>query len=178
VDKLTALSLSIGGLAGVATFLAVGPLSGVFLIWAATIPWAVFFLLGADKEAICKNITCSVFGAFMAWGTALMLTEISPDTALGFPFMAAFTVAVSVVVLCLAANIPQLATIPCSVVGYSLVFAYLLQTPDMLTKDVLLGASLKNPLLVINISIVFGTYLGVWSAQLSEKLQAMCSCKK
>lgn len=174
MDKLTALSLSIGGLAGVATFLAVGPASGLFFIWAATIPWAVFFLLGADKAAICKNITCSIFGVVMAWATALMLTEISPDTLLGFPVMAAFTVALSVVVLCLAANIPQLATIPCSVVGYSLVFAYLLQTPDKLNKDVLLGVSIGNPLLVISISIVFGTYLGVYSAQFSEKLQAMC----
>ncbi|MBK8814802.1 MAG: DUF1097 domain-containing protein [Methylococcaceae bacterium] len=177
MDKLTALSLSIGGLAGVATFLAVGPASGLFFIWAATVPWAVFFLLGADKEAICKNITCSVFGVVMAWATALMLTEISPDTMLGFPLMAAFTVAVSVVVLCLAANIPQLATIPCSVVGYSLVFAYLLQTPDKLNKDVLLGLSISNPLLVISISIVFGTYLGVYSAQFSEKLQDMCKKK-
>ncbi len=133
-----------------------------------------FFLLGADKAAICKNITCSIFGVVMAWATALMLTEISPDTLLGFPVMAAFTVALSVVVLCLAANIPQLATIPCSVVGYSLVFAYLLQTPDKLNKDVLLGVSIGNPLLVISISIVFGTYLGVYSAQFSEKLQAMC----
>jgi hypothetical protein len=178
VDKLTALSLSIGGLAGVATFLAVGPASGVFFIWAATIPWAVYFLLGANKEAICKNIICSIFGVFMAWATALMLTEISPTTTLGFPFMAAFTVAVSVVVLCLAANIPQLATIPCSVIGYSLTFAYLLQTPAKLNKDVLLGLSLSNPLLVISISIVFGTYLGVWSAQLAAKLEECGSCKK
>ena len=173
MDKLTSLSLSIGLLAGVATFLAVGPLSGIFFIWAATIPWAVYFLLGANKEAVCKNIICSLFGMFMAWVTALMLTEISPNTMLGFPFMAAFTVAVSVVVLCLAANLPQLATIPCSVVGYSLVFAYLLQTPDKMNKDVLLGISLNNPLVVITISIVFGTYLGIWSAQFSEKLQEL-----
>ena len=177
MDKLTALSLSIGGLAGVATFLAVGPASGFFFIWAATVPWAVFFLLGANKEAICKNITCSIFGVFMAWGTALMLTEISPDTMLGFPFMAAFTVAVFVVVLCLAANIPQLATIPCSVVGYSLVFAYLLQTPDKLNKDVLLGLSISNPLLVVSISIVLGTYLGVGSVKLAAKLEE-CGSKK
>ncbi len=177
MDKLTALSLSIGGLAGVATFLAVGPASGFFFIWAATIPWAVYFLLGANKEAICKNIACSIFGVFMAWATAIMLTEIPPTTMLGFPFMAAFTVAVSVVVLCLAANIPQLATIPCSVVGYSLVFAYLLQTPDKLNKEVLLGLSISNPLLVISISVVLGTYLGVWSAQLAAKIEE-CACKK
>lgn len=169
MDKLTALSISIGVLAGVATFLAVGPLSGVFLIWAATVPWAVYFLLGANKEAVCKNITCSIFGVVMAWITAMMLTELTADGL--FPLKAGFTVAVSVVVLCLAANLPQLATIPCSVVGYSLTFAYLLQTPNMLTKDVLTGISLSNPLLVISISIVVGTYLGVASVMLSEKLQ-------
>jgi Protein of unknown function (DUF1097) len=74
-------------------------------------------------------------------------------------------------VLCLAANIPQLATIPCSVVGYSMTFAYLLQTPNMLTKEVLTGISLSNPLFVISISIVVGTYLGVASVILSGKLE-------
>jgi hypothetical protein len=99
-----------------------------------------------------------------------MLTEISPTTMLGFPFMAAFTVCAAVVVMCLAANIPQLATIPSSVLGYSSTFAYLLQTPDKLNKDVLLGFSMSNPLLVISISFVVGTFCGVWSAQLSGKL--------
>jgi Protein of unknown function (DUF1097) len=170
VDKLTALSVSIGVLAGVATFLAVGPLSGVFFIWAVTIAWAAYFFLGANQEAVYKNITCGIFGIFMAWATAIMLTEISPTTTLGFPFMAAFTVCAAVIVMCLAANIPQLATIPSSVLGYSSVFAYLLQTPDKLTKDVLLGFSMSNPLLVISISFVVGTYFGVASAQMTGKL--------
>lgn len=171
MDKLTALSISIGVLAGVATFLAVGPLSGFFFIWAATIAWAAYFLLGANQEAVINNITCGIFGVVMAWLTAILLTEISPNTAMGFPFMAAFTVCAAVIVMCLAANIPKLATIPCSVLGYSSTFAYLLQTPDKLTKDVLLGFSISNPLLVISISIVVGTYFGVASAMLSGKLQ-------
>ncbi|WP_411728657.1 DUF1097 domain-containing protein [Methyloglobulus sp.] len=171
MDKLTALSLSIGGIAGVATFFAVLPLtSGIFFIWAATIAWAAYFLLGANQEAVINNITCGIFGVFMAWATAIMLTEISPTTMLGFPFMAAFTVCAAVVVMCLAANIPPLATIPSSVLGYSSTFAYLLQTPDKLNKDVLLGFSMSNPLLVISISFVVGTFCGVWSAQLSGKL--------
>jgi hypothetical protein len=169
VDKLTALSVSIGVLAGAATFLAVGPLSGFFFIWAATIPWAVHFLLGANKEAVCKNITCSIFGVVMAWVTAMMLTELTADGL--FPLKAGFTVCAAVIVLCLAANLPQLATIPCSVVGYSMTFAYLLQTPNMLTKEVLTGISLNNPLLVITFSIVIGTYLGVASVMLSDKLE-------
>lgn len=50
MDKLTALSLSIAVLAGVATFLAEGPANGVFFIWAATIAWAAYFFLGAPKK--------------------------------------------------------------------------------------------------------------------------------
>lgn len=169
MDKLTALSVSIGLLAGVATFLAVGPLSGIFFIWAATIPWAVHFLLGANQEAVCKNITCSIFGVVMAWVTAMMLTELTADGL--FPLKAGFTVCAAVIVLCLAANLPQLATIPCSVVGYSMTFAYLLQTPDKLNKDVLTSLSFNNPLLVISVSIVIGAYLGVASVMLSAKLE-------
>ncbi|MDD5113977.1 MAG: DUF1097 domain-containing protein [Methylobacter sp.] len=169
MDKLTALSLSIGLLSGVATFLAVGPLSGFFFIWAATIAWAAYFFLGANKEALINTIVCGIFGVVLAWITALLLTEISPDAAPGFSIMAALTVAVVVVVLCLAANIPQLATIPASVLGYSATFAYLLQTPDTLTQDVLLGVSLSNPLVVISTSIVIGTYFGQFSAQLAAK---------
>jgi hypothetical protein len=71
--------------------------------------------------------------------------------------------------MCLAANFSQLATIPASVLGYSSTFAYLLQTPDKLTQEVLLGVSLSNPLLVISISIVVGTYFGQLSGQLAAK---------
>ena len=169
MDKLTALSLSIGLLAGVATFLAVGPANGYFLIWAATIPWAAYFLLGANKEAFVNTIVCSIFGVVLAWVAALILTETSTEAAPGFAVMAGLTVTVSVVVLCLAARIPQLGAIPVSVLGYSSTFAYLLQTPDRLTQDVLLGASLHNPLILITISIVFGTFLGQWSGQLAAK---------
>ncbi len=51
MNNLTALSISIAVLAGLATFLAVGPLSGIFFIWAATIAWAAYFFLGATQEA-------------------------------------------------------------------------------------------------------------------------------
>ena len=64
MNGLSALSVSIGVLAGFATFLAVGPLAGVFFIWAATISWAAYFALGGD-DAAAKNIAiCGVFGVF------------------------------------------------------------------------------------------------------------------
>jgi len=170
MNNLTALSISIAGLAGLATFLAVGPLSGIFFIWAATIAWAAYFFLGATQEALKNTIVCGIFGVFMAWLAAIQITTIPSTAILGFPFWAAVTVTCSVVVMCLAANIPALATIPASVLGYSSTFAYLLQTPGKLTKDILLSISLDNPLIVISISIVVGTYFGLWSGQLSAKL--------
>ena len=170
MNSSTALSVSIGVLAGLATFLAVGPLSGVFLIWAVTIAWAAYFALGGDNDAAKNTVICGFFGVFMAWVAAVLITEISPDPMLGFPFMAAVIVTVSVIVLCLAAVVPTLASIPASVLGYSATFAYLLQTPDKLTKYVLLSGTLDNPLLVITISLVVGTGFGIWSGTLAGKL--------
>ena len=169
MNSLTALSLSIAILSGVATFLAVGPLSGIFFIWAATIAWAAYFFLGANQEALKNTIVCGIFGVVMAWLTAIQLTNIAPDAVLGFPFWAAIIVAFSVVVLCLAAVVPALASIPTSVLGYSATFAYLLQTPDKLNKEILLNASFDNPLIVISISIVVGAFFGHFSGQLSAK---------
>ena len=171
MDKLTALSLSIGGLAGLATFLAVGPLSGFFFIWAATIAWAAYFALGANEDALKNTIICGIFGVVMAWLTAILITKIPSTAFLGFPAMAALTVNVVVVVLCLAARIPQLASIPASVLGYSATFAYLLQTPDKLTPEALMSLSFSNPLLVISASFIIGTYLGQLSAQLAAKME-------
>lgn len=170
MKSLTALSLSIGGLAGIATYLAVGPLSGIFLIWAATIAWAAYFALGGDMAALKNTVVCGIFGVFMAWFTALEITFIPPTAALGFPLLASIAVAVSVVVMCLAANIPQLAAIPASVLGYSSTFAFLLQTPGKLNRDILLSVTLHNPLIVISISFIVGAAFGFWSGKLGIKL--------
>ncbi len=170
MNNLSALSVSIGLIAGFATFLAVGPFSGLFLIWAATISWAAYFALGATNEAAKNIIVCSLFGVVVASYAAYEIATISPDAFLGFSLMAAIIVTVTVTAMCLSANIPALATIPASVLGYSATFAYLLQTPGMLSTDVLLGASWNNPLLVISFSLVLGVGLGIASAKLAAKL--------
>lgn len=170
MNSLSALSVSIGVIAGLATFLAVGPLAGVFFIWAATISWAAYFALGGDTNAAINTAVCSVFGVFVASYAAYEIATIAPDTMLGFPLMAAVIVTVTVIAMCLAANIPALGAIPASVLGYSATFAYLLQTPDKLSTDVLLNAGWDNPLLVISFSLVLGVGLGIASAKLAGKL--------
>jgi Protein of unknown function (DUF1097) len=170
MNKLTALSLSIGALSGVATYFAVGPAAGVFFIWAATIAWAAYFLLGADQQAAINTIINGVFGVFMAWVTAVLLLKIDPEASIGVEISTALIVAGAVVVLCLSANLPQFAIIPVGVLGYSSTFAYLLQTPDKLNQEVLFSATLSNPLLVISISFILGSVFGHLSNQLAEKL--------
>jgi len=169
MNSLTALSVSIGVLAGFAVFLAVGPLAGVFFIWALTIAWAAYFALGGDDEAAKNVAICSVFGVVMAWYAAVQLTNIPADAALGFPFMAAIVVTISVIVSCLAANLKVLSCIPATVLGYSATFAYMLQTPDILTPDVLLAASWSNPLLITSFSLVLGVGFGIASGKLAAK---------
>lgn len=175
MEKITALSLSIGILSGVATYFAVGPAAGVFFIWAATIAWAAYFLLGANREAAINTIINGIFGVFMAWVTALLLLKIDPEISLGVEITTALIVAGAVIVLCLSANLPQFAIIPVGVLGYSSTFAYLLQTPDKLNQEVLLGASLNNPLLVISISFILGSVFGHLSNQLAGKLSSIPS---
>ena len=167
---LTALSLSIGGLAGIATFLAVGPLSGVFFIWAATISWATYFALGGDCDAAKNTGVCGVFGVFMAWYAAILIANISPTAVLGFPLMAGIIVTVTVAAMCLAANIKLFAAIPASVLGYSATFAYLLQTPDKLSKEVLTGHSWDNPMIIISFSFIVGIGFAIASNKLATSL--------
>lgn len=175
ISELTALSLSIGALSGVATFLAVGPTAGLYLIWAATVAWAAYFALGANKAALDNVMICGAFGVGMAWLTAVLISNVANSGA--FSLLASLAVAVSVVVVCLAAHFPKLACIPASVLGYSCTFAYLLQTPGKFTTDALLSISWGNPLLIVNVSIVIGAYFGLASGIFSGKILEFAKSK-
>ncbi len=173
MTNLTALSFSIGILAGVATFLAIGPLAGYFFIWAATIAWAAYFALGGNQKALKDTVTCGIFGIFMAWATAIEITLIPSNIVIGFPLMAAIAVTFAVVVMCLAAIFPVFSAIPASVLGYSSTFAFLLQTPDKLNQEMLLSSTFHNPLIVISLSFIIGAAFGVSSARLSAMMQSL-----
>lgn len=165
MKNLNALAISISVLGALATFLALGPFSGVYLIWAAFVAWGAFYALGADIAALQKLIICGIFGAAVAWAVAVAILAVPLAGALGLPLWAALAVGAGVVVVVLAANVPALATIPATVFGFASTFAYLLQTPDVLKLDVLLSTSLKNSLVVISISVVVGAVFGLLSAR-------------
>jgi hypothetical protein len=165
MKSLNALAISISALGALATFLALGPLSGVYLIWAAFVAWGAFFALGADTEALRKILICGIFGAVVAWVVALIILTVPLAGTLGLPLWAGIMVGAGVVVVVLAANFPMLATIPATVFGFASSFAYLLQTPDVLKPEVLMSLSLKNSLILISLSLAFGAGFGLLSAK-------------
>jgi hypothetical protein len=165
MKSLTALAISIPVLGVIATYLALGPLSGVYLIWAAFIFWGAFFAFGADIAALQKIIVCGIFGALLAWLVALAVLTVPLTPSLGLPLWAALAVGAGVAVAVLAANISALAAIPATVLGIASSFAYLLQTPEVLKADVLMSMTLKNSLIVIPLSVVAGSFFGLLSAK-------------
>ncbi len=170
MKSLTALSFSIAILGGLATYLSLGPLSGVYLIWATFVGWGAFFALGGTQDALKNVIVCGIFGVVLAVIAALVILNVNGAAALGLPLWAGIVVAISVFALCMAANVPALAAIPASVFGYAPTFAYLLQTPDMLSTQVMTSASLANPIIFISISIAVGSGFGMLSGKLGAVL--------
>jgi len=168
MSSLAALSLSIGLLGGIATwmFLTVG---GV-LIWAAFIAWACFFHTGGDVNALRATIIGNLFGAVAATVAALAILTIPGAATLGLPLWAGIVVAITAWAICIAANVKMFSVIPANVYGYAATFAFLLQTPEKLSVEALTSISLNNGLIVVGLSMVIGAVLGFISGKLGAAM--------
>jgi hypothetical protein len=168
MSSLAALSLSIGILGGIATwlFLTVG---GV-LIWAAFIAWACFFHTGGDVNALRATIIGNLFGAVAATVAALAILTIPGAATLGLPLWAGIVVAITAWAICIAANVKMFSVIPANVYGYAATFAFLLQTPEKLSVEALTTISLNNGLIVVGLSMVIGAVLGFISGKLGAAM--------
>lgn len=156
------LALSIGGLGGVATWLALGPLAGFVTIWAIFIAWGSYFHNGADTAALKNTIVCGIFGAVMAGIAFILIGAVS----LGDVLTAPVWVGVSVFVLVMGASIPALSVIPSAVYGFAATAAYTLHVGGSTS-----AMDMTNPVIVISLSIIVGAVFGL----LSGKLSAMIS---
>lgn len=166
MPQLVALSVSIGVLGGIATLLFLQFMTH-YLIWAAFLAWACYFHTGGNVEALKKTITCNLFGAVMGWLAGLLLVTVAPAGAVS----ASVVVGLTVLILCLAAHLPPLGTIPASVYGYAAVFAFLLgNAATNLTKDALTQATPANALVAVGASMVVGALFGHASGILAGKL--------
>jgi hypothetical protein len=165
MSQLVALSLSIGILGGIATFVFLSFMPH-YLIWAAFIAWACYFATGGNADALKKTITCNIFGAVCAWVAAFLIVSAGGGAGLNSAI-----VGVTVLAMCLAAHVPALSTIPASVYGYASVFAFLLGNPSAnLTKESLMSATPANALIAVAASMVVGAIFGLLSGKLGGAL--------
>jgi len=169
MSQLVALSVSIGLLGGIATILY---LKLGLLIWAGFIAWACFFHSGGNTNALRTTIVGNAFGAVCAWVAALIILSVPLGEKLSLPVWAGIVVGITVLVLCLAANMKAFASIPASVYGYAAVFAFLLQTADAMTKEKLTSVSLANALILVFISMAIGALFGLASGKMGGALAA------
>ena len=168
MSQLSKLSLSIAVLGAIATwlFLSVGGI----LIWAAFVGWGCYFHNGGNSDALKTTIINNVFGSLCATIAALIILGIPLANTLTLPVWAGIGVGGMVWVLCMAANIKALSSIPSGVYGFAATFAFLLQTPDKLSIASLTSLSLGNGFIVVSISMAIGAVFGVASSKLASMM--------
>lgn len=170
MTSLVALSVSIGVLAVVATWLALGPLAGIYIVWAGFIAWATYFATGGNNAALRTTIVCGIWGVICAWVAGLLLTKL--NVALPANLWPAIVVGVTVLVLCLGAHVEALSNIPAAVYGYAATAAVMLMG-GVLTAEgsgALTAADFSNPLITLSVSIVIGAIFGWASGKLAGAL--------
>jgi len=177
MPQLVALSLSIAVLGAIWAFLALGPLSGIVLVWAGFIAWGCFFHTGGDQKALIKTICGNIYGIIVAWIALLIIVKGGlGGNAIG----AAIVVGVTVFFLVIVAKIEQLSAVPANVYGYAATVAWSISAPSAAgaTPDVagtgplfsLTSPTFANPLVILIVSMVLGAILGYISGQLAGAL--------
>lgn len=147
---ITALAISIGALAAVATYLCLGTPLGL-QVWALFIGWGSFYHTGGKTDGLTKSAINHVWGVVVAAITLFIVATVG-----GSVLVTSLIVGVSVVVLVLGAHLPMLATIPAAVYGYASTAAF------CLLSGVAIGdaaATIKAAGLVL-ISMIVGNIFG------------------
>ena len=86
MPALIALAVSIGVLAVIATWLALGPLAAFNAqIWQIFIAWACFYHSGGKTEGAQKTVTCMSFGAVDGMLSVLLIGQLGALGALAAP---------------------------------------------------------------------------------------------
>ena len=162
MNKLVALSLAIGGVGGIMTWIYTStPLA--LSIPISFIAWACFVAAGDNNKALSSTITAWLWGAVVAWLTALVLIPNlgGLPAGLGLPV----AIAVSVFVLIYGTKVKAFSLAPGAVYGYAAMFAVGAGTSTDLSS-----ASLANPLILVVLSGIAGAVLGLVALNVSASL--------
>jgi hypothetical protein len=154
---LIALTISIGLLAVVATWLFLGPLAAMNMqIWQAFIAWACFFNNGGKSAGLKTTILCMSFGAVVGMVSVMLIGQLGGLGALAAPV----AVGIGAAAIVLAAHLPILSAIPASVYGFASIAGLIL----------LKGLAPMDAIVPTILSIVVGALFGWASEQVAGKL--------
>lgn len=158
MSVLIALTVSIGLLAVVATWIFLGPLAALgFQIWQAFVAWACFYHSGGKTDGLTKTLVCMCFGAVVGMLSVMLAGQLGMLGALAAPV----AVGIGAAAIVLAAHLPVLSTIPASVYGFACVAGLILLGKDM---------SPMNAIVPTIGSIVIGAGFGWLSEWVGGKL--------
>ena len=140
------------------------------LVWAAFIGWASFDHSGADLHAAIRSSAALVFGVVSAWTVAL--TVAAGALPLATPLATAISAGVASFLIVVASRLPLLAIVPATFYGFAATFAYLSLAPGAFTVDAMTRLDWHNAIVVVPISLLIGTTLGIAHARLATLLQS------
>lgn len=150
MNLITALAVSIGILSVGATYLCLGTVFGL-QVWALFIGWGSFYHTGGKADGAIKSGINHMWGVLIA-AVALFVVGLVAGSVL----VTSIIVGVSVFALVIAAQLPQLSTIPAAVYGYASTAAFLL------LSGVALGevTAVFTAALIVAISLIIGNIFG------------------
>jgi uncharacterized protein DUF1097 len=162
MSSYIALAVSVGVLAVAATwiFFSVDPVVGAQMqVWQAFIAWGCHYQCGGKFAGTRTTILCMSFGALVGMTAGILAN--GPFMPLG-QFAAPVAVGLGATVICLAAKVPFLGTIPASVYGFaSIAGLFLLGT----------GVTPQSALVPTILSIIVGAAFGYVSEVVAGALK-------
>jgi hypothetical protein len=138
------------------------------LVWAAFIGWASYDHSGANPQALLRSSAGLLFGVIMACAVALFVAldalplSVMPTTAVSAG-IASFAIV-------MASRLPLLSVVPAAFYGFASTFAYASLAPGAFAISAVTGLDGHNPLLVLPVSLLAGTGLGVVHGWLAKTL--------
>jgi Protein of unknown function (DUF1097) len=140
------------------------------MIWAAFIGWASYDQSGANRKALVTSSVCMVFGVVMAWLVAISV--VGDWLRLRASISSAIAAGIASFFIVLASRFEVLSNVPATFCGFASAFAFLTLEPHAFSMLSMSQASLSNVLIVVPISLLIGSGLGVLHGYLAAKLTA------
>jgi Protein of unknown function (DUF1097) len=168
LSSLTAAALA-AALVAAASVFAFSATPDLF-VWAAFVGWASYDHSGATAQAALRSSAALVFGVVMAWAVAIVVA--TGTLPLSASLATAVAAGIASFLIVLASARPVLSVVPATFYGFASTLAYLSLSPGAFRIGALTSLGWKNAIVVVPVSLLIGTGLGVVHGWLAKVLVA------